>query len=1417
MKKFLVKFFIISIAIVFVFNSAHLLSQDDPITSVSSKLVDQSGKKFVEVSYQLNKNTFVEILRVELKDTDNKSYEIKPEKAELSGDIWWVKAEPPGQRKFLWEWEKTLERNGMYGEYSCKVVIQNRGSKPSMIKMKIKNFKNGQFRVPSTTIDVSNFEEGTEIYTGVTGMGYYGTWYKTAEDDEATFFSAKQVNNFPYYNHNSTNFAGYPNLASGSSFFAYKDVTESERRIWINIAKGKNQGVGGTKYSDFQIIYYQRTDLIEYCKIGQCYAGADWALDDYPELEHVQIYYQDAKPTKSTEVILKPSGLIIEVKPKTSFKYRLKDTLNLEITVKVSDKTLVEGAEIGAINSITGTADPIIIGTTGANGMVKYKYGIAHTVEPGDYFIKVAAKKDNKKSDTTIITVKISNLPLLLINVSPGTIFNIQPEQEQNLKFTVSEGIGKPIINASIEVHDFIKEPMEKTIVGPTSDLGIYNYNYKVPKDTKDSDYAVKLVATKEGYDASDTTFLTITVGASKKIWTYYKDGAPYQKYKIVESNGSWEGAGPNVIKYENGNVIVNDYLKFSGGTIEIDTTPGNVNVKTDGKWYLENILLPGSTEKGELLIWALPFNADLMEGYINLKSIQQSALLGAKTLKALGFAVVLEKLEFVGGLKSVGIKFSGSLLIDGWGASGRCTEAKLPTWAKDRIGKFSVKDILIDNEGFHWPTSFDIKNVGYKDYFCIKSLSAKYDREADKLDFDGDINTRWFEGEFGVGLLNGGLDRLKLAIFLETPVPLPPIPMTPPLPIFAWKGCSFEVTGISGGNMSITGMGRFVNNTMESMLKVMPKLDAFKEFENLFEIDMTLRFPDPNTIEAEAFTKVFKVPFTDTWTMDGKETTTLKMWQSFGHKGEYRIGNFGGTKSIYEVTGGWSLSWYPSFIFSGSFGGSMYIPDLFPDSYWFGLLSNTIGLPWQIGSVELSMRNAQFATNVSHFFVGKWGVLLDLGKSPKDTNFLRVCKGGVNIMNKTLRINDTPLLLINPYQQDHQNVALITNEKKINNLPLANDTTFVEISTNTTMERLFVKVKGINAPAKSILINPAGQTITETKSDSSIMYIPGLRDKNLAHWIVVNPIAGLWKLGVINPVSTDSIFVFSSLVQRTNFSFSTSQTGREVTVNWNNTDYGDSAIVEVYIDDDDAGFDGKIMSSVPEKDGSVKILLNDTLTDCSFYVYAYRWDNEIGTKSYSKTIHRNDKTRLPAPTNIKAISNIMGKTNISWNIPNDSNITSYIVKAVDPSGIDTSVYTIAFNVQDSIEFVIPNHTNKKIYITSMDHNGFTGCPSEAVGIITGLQEEEKNALISCDITINLIPNPTSGISTVRISLPEPAFIRLGIFDILGNRVADIDNNFYEAGVFKTEINCADLQSGIFYIRLQTLGSTVTKMLVISK
>lgn len=99
----------------------------------------------------------------------------------------------------------------------------------------------------------------------------------------------------------------------------------------------------------------------------------------------------------------------------------------------------------------------------------------------------------------------------------------------------------------------------------------------------------------------------------------------------------------------------------------------------------------------------------------------------------------------------------------------------------------------------------------------------------------------------------------------------------------------------------------------------------------------------------------------------------------------------------------------------------------------------------------------------------------------------------------------------------------------------------------------------------------------------------------------------------------------------------------------------------------------------------------------------------------------------------------------------------------------------------------------------------------------TGVEEENK-LTIPRDYSLSQnYPNPFNPATKIKFGLPENAFIRMIMYDLLGREVSVLTEGELNAGFHEVEFNAGNLSSGIYFYKISTPKFTSVKKLILMK
>ncbi|MFB6272695.1 MAG: FG-GAP-like repeat-containing protein [Salinibacter sp.] len=101
-----------------------------------------------------------------------------------------------------------------------------------------------------------------------------------------------------------------------------------------------------------------------------------------------------------------------------------------------------------------------------------------------------------------------------------------------------------------------------------------------------------------------------------------------------------------------------------------------------------------------------------------------------------------------------------------------------------------------------------------------------------------------------------------------------------------------------------------------------------------------------------------------------------------------------------------------------------------------------------------------------------------------------------------------------------------------------------------------------------------------------------------------------------------------------------------------------------------------------------------------------------------------------------------------------------------------------------------------------------------AVGSPAYVQNQAKKVLPD-EVTLTSYPNPLRRQATVEYTLPEPTDVQVTVYDVLGRRVAILDEGRKQAGRHMVTLEGEKLPSGVYFGRLRAGGQTRTQKITV--
>ncbi|MBK8984235.1 MAG: T9SS type A sorting domain-containing protein [Ignavibacteria bacterium] len=104
----------------------------------------------------------------------------------------------------------------------------------------------------------------------------------------------------------------------------------------------------------------------------------------------------------------------------------------------------------------------------------------------------------------------------------------------------------------------------------------------------------------------------------------------------------------------------------------------------------------------------------------------------------------------------------------------------------------------------------------------------------------------------------------------------------------------------------------------------------------------------------------------------------------------------------------------------------------------------------------------------------------------------------------------------------------------------------------------------------------------------------------------------------------------------------------------------------------------------------------------------------------------------------------------------------------------------------------------------------------EGLEILVSVNNINSNIPEQYELSQNY-PNPFNPVTTINFSVPKASFVNLSVYNILGQKVAELVNEFVPVGTHKVSFNASEFSSGVFFYQLKAEGYTNTKKMLLIK
>ena len=908
-----------------------------------------------------------------------------------------------------------------------------------------------------------------------------------------------------------------------------------------------------------------------------------------------------------------------------------------------------------------------------------------------------------------------------------------------------------------------------------TGGNGIATFPVKTKKSIDAGNYNIIITAKKTGFIDSDPDTLKIRITTTNRYWYAKCAGIPYMEFDAGEGNEWEEGDVSGTLVAKGKNLA---YAFFTvDGSISIDTTGGGRQFIATGRTFIPFTSESGTREWLAGTSYTLPLGG--CGDWIDLSNLASNMKLGGVNVKTAKFRITGDYDNSLGG--EIAIEVEGPKNS----ANGCNAKKDIVIWEAPAISSllFELK-IYKDGQGWGGSGKAALKNASteFIPSFCFKELSVAYDSRKDSILVVANVSSPLFsEASAKAAFTNATLVNLDLTVKTTACYPIPETPL-------CWNGAKFSLQ--NSANASSAGF---------SMAGLFTDIPTKKTFE--VEIGGGAKYPPFMVFGTGAYRMVSlsAVSATKPWQVEGVASCTLDIDNKAATiGGTVKAFHFGGD---YFVDGGatLTLSMKDDLGVIGTLKGTLKVPrvgdELLGSMTLVGKFINSYTpLNLGTGSTELrlfvegekSMRASYDLTNqvicadpeMNELLqsIGKGTFSVDFNLLPDPRAFQ--WEGGFTVVKKFFGLG----------------IGKATGSEAVQ----ADIIKTFSVAANQS--NLTIVVSHPDGNIQSSLKTPNG-TVYTAKDASAGVFVVINPAKTMAMWSVKNPAAGEYSITVANGTAADTIEVYSTPIE-TEFVITAEQVNKEVNFTWNNTGLPEGSFIDVFADTDTSDYNGSLVASFDATLGAATIVLNDSLTPCSFTLHATRRTPTSSVKAYAPGMYQNAKSWLLPPQNVIATYNENAKLlTLSWDVSPDPYSALYSIRASVGNTPDSLLYS-TFAATRSVQIPV-TETPSKIRVRSFDINGRAGCEGAATDVVLSI-EDQATVVQGTSISLAVAPNPAQESASVVIEVLGNRLVTADIVDINGNVVYVVCSNQNVEHQITLPFSTQNIGSGTYLLRVST-------------
>ncbi|OGU70159.1 MAG: hypothetical protein A2V93_03760 [Ignavibacteria bacterium RBG_16_34_14] len=128
-----------------------------------------------------------------------------------------------------------------------------------------------------------------------------------------------------------------------------------------------------------------------------------------------------------------------------------------------------------------------------------------------------------------------------------------------------------------------------------------------------------------------------------------------------------------------------------------------------------------------------------------------------------------------------------------------------------------------------------------------------------------------------------------------------------------------------------------------------------------------------------------------------------------------------------------------------------------------------------------------------------------------------------------------------------------------------------------------------------------------------------------------------------------------------------------------------------------------------------------------------------------------------------------------------------------------------------TIPFSLEVDSTYKIYIRSLENNQLYDLSDGQFSIIDSTTSISEETILTEYLLYQNYPNPFNPETTIKFALPFDCYVKLFIYDVLGNLISTLVEEEKQTGVHLIKFDASNLSSGIYFYKINAVSKDLSK------